>query len=98
MTPVTDLRAAVEAAAAGLADGGSPKSRPTLERPKQADHGDYATNAALVLAPVLKAPPREVAERLSGALRDRLCQSRPSGRTTSPAATRHSTWFSIAES
>jgi arginyl-tRNA synthetase len=72
VTPVTDLRAAVEAAAAGLANGGAPKSRPTLERPKQADHGDYATNAALVLAPVLKAPPREVAERLGGALRDRL--------------------------
>jgi arginyl-tRNA synthetase len=72
VTPVTDLRAAVEAAAAGLADGGTARSRPTLERPKQADHGDYATNAALVLAPVVKAPPREVAERLSGALRDRL--------------------------
>ena len=72
VTPVTDLRAAVEAAAAGLANGGSTKSPPTLERPKQADHGDYATNAALVLAPLLKAPPREVAERLGGALRDRL--------------------------
>jgi arginyl-tRNA synthetase len=72
VTPVTDLRAAVEAAASGLANGAAAKSRPTLERPKQADHGDYATNAALVLAPVLKAPPREVAERLGGALRDRL--------------------------
>jgi arginyl-tRNA synthetase len=72
VTPVSDLRAAVEAAAAGLANGAATKSQPTLERPKQADHGDYATNAALVLAPLLKAPPREVAERLSGALRDRL--------------------------
>jgi arginyl-tRNA synthetase len=72
VTPVTDLRAAVEAAAAGLANGGSTKSPPTLERPKQAGHGDYATNAALVLAPLLKAPPRDVAERLGGALRDRL--------------------------
>jgi arginyl-tRNA synthetase len=72
VTPVTDLRAAVEAAAAGLANGGSPRSRPTLERPRQADHGDYATNAALVLAPVLKAPPREIAERLCGALHERL--------------------------
>ena len=58
MTPVTDLRAAVEAAAGALANGGAATSRPTLERPKQADHGDYATNAALVLAPLLKAPPR----------------------------------------
>jgi arginyl-tRNA synthetase len=75
VTPVADLRAAVEAAAAALANGGATRSRPTLERPKQADHGDYATNAALVLAPVLKAPPREVAERLGGALRDRLGDS-----------------------
>jgi arginyl-tRNA synthetase len=72
VTPVSDLRAAVEAAAAALANGGATKTPPTLERPKQADHGDYATNAALVLAPVLKASPREVAERLSGALRDTL--------------------------
>jgi arginyl-tRNA synthetase len=72
VTPVTDLRAAVEAAAGALTNGGAARSRPTLERPKQADHGDYATNAALVLAPVLKAPPREVAERLGGVLRDRL--------------------------
>jgi arginyl-tRNA synthetase len=72
VTPVTDLRAAVEAAAGTLVNGGAAPSRATLERPKQADHGDYATNAALVLAPVVKASPREVAERLSGELRDRL--------------------------
>jgi arginyl-tRNA synthetase len=74
VTPVTDLRAAVEAAAGALANGGfaATAKSPTLERPRQADHGDYATNAALMLAPVLKAPPREVAERLGGALRDRL--------------------------
>lgn len=73
MTPVTDLRAALEAAAGTLADGdGQARSRPTLERPRQAGHGDYATNAALVLAPLVKAPPREVAERLSGELQSRL--------------------------
>jgi arginyl-tRNA synthetase len=72
VTPDTDQRAAVEAAAAALANGGSARSRPTLERPKQADHGDYATNAALVLAPLLKAPPREVAARLGDVLRERL--------------------------
>ena len=67
MTPVAQLRAAVEAAAGALADGGAPRSRPTLERPKQAGHGDYATNAALVLAPVVGAPPRDVAQRLGDA-------------------------------
>jgi arginyl-tRNA synthetase len=72
MTPVGELRAAVEAAAGALANGGSPRSRPTLERPKRADHGDYATNAALLLAPVVGSPPREVAERLGGALREAL--------------------------
>ena len=72
MTPVTRLRAAVEAAVAALADGATPRSQPTLERPKQAGHGDYATNAALLLAPALGAPPREVAERLGGELRERL--------------------------
>jgi arginyl-tRNA synthetase len=72
VTPITDLRAAVEAAAGTLANGGAPRARPTLERPKKAGHGDYATNAALVLAPVVGAPPRDVAQRLGDALRDRL--------------------------
>jgi arginyl-tRNA synthetase len=72
VTPITDLRAAVEAAAGALANGGAPRSRPTLERPKQAGHGDYATNAALVLAPVIGAPPRDVAAKLGDALRDEL--------------------------
>ena len=40
----------------------------TLERPPRADFGDYSTNAALLLAPRLRRPPREVAERLGGAL------------------------------
>jgi arginyl-tRNA synthetase len=72
VTPIAELRAAVEAAAGGLANGGSPRSRPTLERPKQAGHGDYATNAALVLAPVVGAPPRDVAARLGDAIAERL--------------------------
>ena len=37
-----------------------------LERPASADHGDYATNAALQLAPERKQPPREIAEELVG--------------------------------
>jgi len=72
VTPVAELRAAVEAAAGGLANGGAPRSRPTLERPKQAGHGDYATNAALVLAPVVGEKPRDVAQRLGDALAERL--------------------------
>jgi arginyl-tRNA synthetase len=73
VTPITDLRAAVEAAAGTLANGGAPpRARPTLERPKKAGHGDYATNAALVLAPVVGAPPRDVAQKLGDALQASL--------------------------
>jgi arginyl-tRNA synthetase len=43
-----------------------------LERPPRADFGDYSTNAALLLAPVVSAPPREVAERLGSELQRRL--------------------------
>jgi arginyl-tRNA synthetase len=72
VTPIAALRAAVEAAAGGLTNGGAARSRPTLERPKQAGHGDYATNAALVLAPIVGAPPRDVAARLGDALQESL--------------------------
>ena len=67
--PIAALRAAVVETAAGI---GEAKSEPTLERPKQADHGDFSTNAAMVLAKSAGAPPREVAERLAGALQERL--------------------------
>lgn len=40
-----------------------------LERPKQAQHGDYATTVALQLAKILRANPREVATRIVGALK-----------------------------
>jgi arginyl-tRNA synthetase len=35
-----------------------------LERPASSEHGDYATSAALQLAPERKKPPREIAEEL----------------------------------
>jgi arginyl-tRNA synthetase len=72
-TPVDDLRAALDDAWRSLAPGdGGEGRRPTLERPKQAGHGDYATNAALLLAPAAKRPPRELAEELRAALTDSL--------------------------
>jgi arginyl-tRNA synthetase len=71
--PVTALRAAVEDAAAGLRDGAEPAgSVPTLERPPKADFGDFSTNAAMLLAPVLGEQPREIAEKLADGLRDSL--------------------------
>jgi arginyl-tRNA synthetase len=68
-SPVEELRSAVQAAAADLGNGAV---TPTLERPKKAGFGDYSTNAAMLLAPALKAPPREIAERLGAALQQRL--------------------------
>jgi arginyl-tRNA synthetase len=38
-----------------------------LERPHDPAHGDYATNAALRLAPARRRPPRDVATELAGA-------------------------------
>ncbi len=40
----------------------------TVERPKRAEHGDYATNVALVLTKKVGMPPRAVAEKLALAL------------------------------
>jgi arginyl-tRNA synthetase len=73
VTPVDEIRAAVEAAAADLRNGGGTAGpTPTLERPRKAGFGDFSTNAAMLLAPSLKAPPREIAERLGVALTARL--------------------------
>ena len=70
MGPLDELRTAVEAAAAELRNGKpSTAVRPTLERPKKAGFGDYSTNAAMLLAPALGAPPREIAERLAASCR-----------------------------
>jgi arginyl-tRNA synthetase len=68
-SPVEELRSAVQAAAAELGDGAT---TPTLERPKKAGFGDYSTNAAMLLSKALKAPPREIAERLGAVLQERL--------------------------
>ncbi len=67
---LSDLRGAVDRAAAAL--GGTPKSPPALERPKQAGHGDYATNAAMLLTKGLGRPPRDIATELATALAEEL--------------------------
>jgi arginyl-tRNA synthetase len=45
-------------------------SRVVVEPPKDASHGDMATNAAMVLAKEAKAKPRELAERIAAKLRN----------------------------
>jgi arginyl-tRNA synthetase len=65
--PVEDLKRAVSEAAISLrGDGDSPPA--TLERPPRAEFGDYSSNVAMLLAPALKRQPREIAERVGGAL------------------------------
>ena len=70
-TTIDALRSAVEEAAGELTSE-TPRARPTLERPKKAEFGDYSTNAAMLLAKGLGQPPRDVAARLADALADRL--------------------------
>lgn len=74
MNPFKDFAAAiaraVESAALRDADGNRPDlARVTVEPPRDASHGDLATNAAMVLAKPLRAKPREIAERVADALR-----------------------------
>jgi arginyl-tRNA synthetase len=66
------LREAVLEAAGELCAGDGARDSIGLERPPKADFGDYSTNAALLLAPVAGAPPRELAERLGHGLAARL--------------------------
>ena len=71
--PLGSLRASVRAAAASVRGGdGELPVEPRLERPKRAGQGDYSTNAAMLLAPVLDAPPRVIADRIGAQLTDAL--------------------------
>jgi arginyl-tRNA synthetase len=60
------FRAALErAVAAGALDLDlGAVGEPLLERPRLPEHGDWATNVAMVLAKAAKAPPRKVAEAI----------------------------------
>jgi arginyl-tRNA synthetase len=67
--PLEELAAAVGTAVARVrGDGAEPAAQPTLDRPRHKGLGDYSTNAAMLLAPVLGAPPREIAGRLAAEL------------------------------
>jgi arginyl-tRNA synthetase len=76
MTTIRDeLRAAIAAARdRALADGalvappGVELPAVSIERPARAEHGDFATNHAMQLAPVLRRSPMQIAETLRVAL------------------------------
>jgi len=65
--PKTELERAFSSAIAALlpAHAGTPV---LVERPKQASHGDYASNIALALAKVARRNPRELAQAIVAAL------------------------------
>src|SRR5262247_704616 len=69
-----DVLARVHAVCGALAAEGSwpagiDMSRVVVEPPRDASHGDMATNAAMVLAKDAKAKPRELADRIAEKLR-----------------------------
>jgi arginyl-tRNA synthetase len=66
----TVLAAVDDLTGTSTANGG--RAAITLERPRRAEFGDYSTNAALLMAPGVGVPPRELAERLGDALQERL--------------------------
>jgi arginyl-tRNA synthetase len=72
VTPADVSSAVVAAIRAAVAAGELSVDVPaqaTVERPKNKEHGDYATNVALQLAKPSGRPPREIADLLSSHLR-----------------------------
>ena len=53
-----------------LSDLGAPGQTIRLERPKDADHGDFTSNVAMAVARVLKRSPRDIAQDLATAVAD----------------------------
>ncbi|MEZ0090526.1 arginine--tRNA ligase [Streptacidiphilus sp. EB129] len=72
MTPA-ELSQAVQSAVRAVVEAGeltvAVPETVTVERPKNRDHGDYATNVALQLAKAAATPPRQVAELVAARLR-----------------------------
>jgi arginyl-tRNA synthetase len=66
----TAVRAAVATAIEAGAFTGAVPAEVVIERPKNPEHGDYATNIALRLAKPAGRPAREVAEAIATRLRD----------------------------
>lgn len=68
-----DIEARIATALGGLIKAGAlPEGLPldgvAAEYPRDAAHGDFATNAALVLAKAAKSKPRDIADKLAAAL------------------------------
>lgn len=70
--PVDRLRNAIATAATTLRGEQGEPLEIEITRPPRAEFGDYSTNAAMLLAPAVGKPPREVAQRLSDTLAEQL--------------------------
>ncbi|HXD66755.1 MAG TPA: arginine--tRNA ligase, partial [Solirubrobacteraceae bacterium] len=66
--PLQELRAAVTQAAVALGSTSAAGANAKVERPKREGQGDYSTNLAMLLAPTLRKPPREIADQVGAAL------------------------------
>jgi arginyl-tRNA synthetase len=73
--PKAEIEAALRKAIEKAAPGQSSERVYSLERPRQASHGDYSSSAALQLAKQLKRNPRELAEELSASTVDILTRN-----------------------
>lgn len=83
-SPLHRLRTVLDDAVLNVTGGERPKSSPSLERPKQAAHGDYATNAAMLLPKIVGAAPPMIAERLTVALQEYLGENLAAIETAGP--------------
>ncbi|HWO49046.1 MAG TPA: arginine--tRNA ligase, partial [Solirubrobacterales bacterium] len=70
--PTADLREAIAAATAELHPA---VPAPSLERPPRPEFGDYSTNVAMLAAPLIGEPPRDVAAKLTAPIDERLGDS-----------------------
>ncbi|MGB1583980.1 MAG: arginine--tRNA ligase [Solirubrobacterales bacterium] len=70
--PLAELRGLVVGAAAEVAGMDTPPTGVALDRPKRAAHGDFATNAAMVCAPLARDNPRNVASKIASLLTELL--------------------------
>jgi arginyl-tRNA synthetase len=67
--PLGELGALVRVAVASVRGAsGEPSTQLRVERSRREDQGDYSTNAAMLLAPVLQRSPREIAELIGSEL------------------------------
>src|SRR3954470_17753472 len=74
INPKAALRAQIQAAASQLTGERSP-GEPKLDRPPKIEFGDYSSNIAMLAAPLVGEPPRQVAEKLGALLTEQLGDS-----------------------